>query len=79
MILNLAVWFGLHTLFGEVWTYRTPVLELDIPVLASANFPAMVLTLAATVALFRFRMGMVTVLLGSAVAGLAYHAAAGTL
>lgn len=79
VILNLAVWFGLHTLFGEVWTYRTPVLELDIPVLASANFPAMVLTLAATVALFRFRIGMVTVLLGSAAAGLACHAAAGAL
>jgi len=79
VILNLAVWFGLHTLFGEVRTYRTPVLELDIPVLASANFPAMILTLAATVALFRFRIGMVAVMLGSAAAGLACHAAAGAL
>jgi chromate transporter len=79
VILNLAVWFGLHTLFGEVWTFRTAAMSVEVPVLASANIPAMILTLAAIVALFRFKVGMITVLLGAALAGLAYHAMIGAV
>ncbi len=41
MILNLAVWFGLRTLFGAVRTVPLGPLRLDVPVLASlASDPA---------------------------------------
>ncbi len=36
VILNLAIWFALHTLFAEVATVRLGGLRLDIPVLQSA-------------------------------------------
>ena len=70
VILNLAVWFGLHVLFARV--VPTPVLgaTLDVPVLASVDVPALVLAIAAAVAIFRFRFGMIPVLLASALAGM---------
>ena len=73
VILNLAVWFTLHTLFRtqqELW-------GMDLPVLASVDLPALVLTLAAIIAVFRLRLGMLTVLAGCAVAGLLWRLGAG--
>jgi chromate transporter len=43
----------------------------DMPVLASINWAAAGLTVLALVAVFRFRLGMATVLGGAALAGLA--------
>jgi chromate transporter len=79
VILNLAVWFALYTLFAEVTVHQIGPLKLETPTLASVNVAALVLTLAAIMALFRFKIGVVTVLAGSALAGIAYHAIAGTL
>ena len=54
MILNLAVWFGLHVLFREVVEVRwLGGLTLDVPVLSTINVASAVLTLAAVVAVFR--------------------------
>jgi chromate transporter len=77
VILNLAVWFALYTLFGEVAVHHIGPLKLQTPTPGSLNIAALVLTLAAIVALFRFRLGMVTVLAGAALAGIAYHMATG--
>lgn len=71
VILNLAVWFGLHVVFDEVRTLISFGLDLDVPVWSTVNLAAAALVLAALVAVFRFRLGPVTVLLGSAAAGLA--------
>jgi len=71
VILNLAVWFGLHVAFDEVRTVTSFGLDLDMPVWATLNLAAAVLVLAALVAVFRFRLGTVTVLAGSALAGMA--------
>ena len=79
VILNLAIWFALHTLFGEVVDHHIAGMKLQVPTLASANIAAMALTVAAIVALFRFKLGMVTVLGGAAVCGLAYQALTGGL
>jgi chromate transporter len=79
VILNLAIWFGLHTLFADVVVHHVAGMKLQLPTLASANIAAMVLTLAAILALFRFKMGMVAVLAGSALAGIAYHAITGNI
>ena len=71
VILNLAVWFGLHVVFDEVRTIASFGLELDVPVWSTVNLTAAALVLAALVAVFRFHRGPVTVLAGCAVAGMA--------
>lgn len=72
VILNLAVWFGLHVVFDEVRTLTSFGLDLDVPVWSSANSAAVVLVLAAFVAAFRLRLGPVPVLAGCALAGSAF-------
>ena len=72
VVLNLAVWFALHTLFAET---RPFFLALDAPVLASVNVAALLLTLAAIIAVFRFKVGMITTLLACAAVGIALHLA----
>ena len=76
VILNLAVWFALHTLFREVDTLRPGFgLKLEWPLWSSLNGPALVLTAAAVLAVFRFKAGMIPTLLASAAAGVALHVA----
>jgi chromate transporter len=69
VVLNLAVWFALHTIFAEVIELRSPPLHVDIPVLSSVSVPALVLTIAAMIAVFRFRAGPLPVIGGAALAG----------
>ena len=70
VIMNLAVWFGLHVVFDEVQTITSIGLDLDVPVWSTMNLSAAALVLAALVAVFRFKLGPVTVLAGCAAAGL---------
>jgi len=72
VILNLAVWFALHVLFAELHPTRWLGARLEVPVLASANVPSIILAAAAAVAVFRFKAGMVPVLLASSLAGVVY-------
>ena len=74
VILNLAVWFGMHVVFNQVTTVTHIGLNIDVPLLASVNLPALGLALAAVAAVFRFGFGPVTVLAGCAIAGLALRA-----
>ncbi len=74
VILNLAVWFGLHVVFEEVRTLTSLGLDLDVPVWSTLNLAAAALVLAALFAVFRFRLGPVTVLAGCALAGIALAA-----
>ena len=75
VILNLAVWFALHTVFREVRPVTAGPLRLDVPVLASVDPFALALALAAIVAVFRFGAGMVPTLAACAAAGMALHGA----
>jgi chromate transporter len=77
VILNLAIWFGLHSLFGQVRHVRAAPFALDLPVLSSLNLPALALTAAAMIAIFRYRIGTLWVILGSALAGMAWWLVAG--
>jgi len=79
VVLNLAVWFALHVLFGELWEVRAFGLRLDVPVPASVNIASLLLAAAACVAVFRFRVGMIPVLVACSVAGILYGLAAGAL
>ncbi|MDX5412288.1 MAG: chromate efflux transporter [Rhodobacterales bacterium] len=74
VILNLAVWFGLHVVFDEVRTIASFWLDFDVPVWSSINLAAAALVLAALVAVFRFKLGPVMVLAGCALAGMALAA-----
>jgi chromate transporter len=71
VILNLSIWFALHTVFREVTPVRSFGLSFDAPVLSSVDVAALVLAVAAATAIFRFNVGMLTVLAGSCAAGLA--------
>ncbi|MBK0400423.1 chromate efflux transporter [Limibaculum sp. M0105] len=73
VVLNLAVWFGLHVLFGEVRLFEGFGLRMEIPVLSTLDPAAAVLVVAALVAVFRLQAGLFTVLGGSAVAGIVLY------
>jgi chromate transporter len=45
-------------------------LSFDRPVLSSVDIPALVLSIAAATAIFRFKLGMLTVLAGACAAGI---------
>jgi len=70
VILNLSIWFALHTVFRETTPVHSLGLSFDMPVPSSIDFPALVLALAAATAVFRFKLGMLWVLGGSCVAGI---------
>ncbi|WP_417584817.1 chromate efflux transporter [Pelagibacterium sp.] len=75
VILNLAVWFGMHVLFSDVRAYSGFGLQLDVPVLTTIDWLSAVLIVAAIVAIFRFKLGPVTVLAGCATAGVIFSLA----
>jgi chromate transporter len=69
VVLNLSVWFALHTVFGELHPYDYGLLHVEIPDWASLKFGALIIALAALVAMLRFKLGMGWTLLGAAVCG----------
>lgn len=72
VVLNLAVWFTLHTVFKDVAQLRLGPLALEAPVLNSVEPGAALLTIAAMFAMLRFKLGMGWTLLGSALLGGGY-------
>jgi chromate transporter len=71
VILNLSIWFALHTLFRATNPVRSFGLSFDMPVLTSIDIVAFVLSAAAATAIFRLNIGMLWVLAGSCAAGVA--------
>ncbi len=71
VIANLAAWFALHALFGDVREVRVALLSLEVPVWSSVNVAALVLTIAAIVAVFRFKLAVLPVLAAAAAGGIA--------
>jgi chromate transporter len=70
VILNLAVWFAIHSIFRDVTPVRGYGFAFDMPVLASAHIWALVLSVAAILAIFRFKIGMIWTLAGACAAGI---------
>jgi chromate transporter len=62
-------------LFGEVRRVEGFGMSLDVPVLSTVDPAALVLTLAAIVAVFYLRIGMIPVLAGCSAAGVLYFLA----
>jgi chromate transporter len=75
VILNLSIWFAIHTLFREVIHVRQFGLSFDAPAVASVNVWALVLAIGAALAIFRFKAGMLPTLGGACAAGVVLHLA----
>jgi chromate transporter len=73
VILNLAIWFALHTIFRETFPVRGLGLSFEAPVVASVNLWALALSLVAIVAIFRLRIGMMPTLAACSAAGVVLH------
>jgi chromate transporter len=75
VILNLAAWFAIHTLFHATVPVHSLGFSFEAPVPWSVDPWALALSVAAAVAIFRFNVGMLQTLGACAVAGLLLHAA----
>jgi chromate transporter len=71
VIANLAVWFGLHVLFGATREIPVAGLSLELPVAGSINWITAAIALAAVIAMLRFKPGALLTLAFGALAGLA--------
>jgi chromate transporter len=77
VILNLAAWFGVHVTFRETVPWRGFGFNLSLPVLPSIDIFATVLAIAAAVAIFRFKVGIIQTLLACSVMGVVLQLAFG--
>ncbi|PTM49895.1 chromate efflux transporter [Phreatobacter oligotrophus] len=68
VILNLAIWFGLHVVFRTVGTVSAGPLSFAWPDLRSLDLAAALLAVAAAIAIFRLKLGLIPTL-GAAAAG----------
>jgi chromate transporter len=73
VILNLAIWFAIHTLFRQVVPIAIGPLRFDLPVAASIDAWALLLAVGAMVAIFRFNTGVIVTLAATSAAGIALH------
>ena len=69
---NLAVWFALHVFFTRVETIAAGPLRLSLPDATSLDPVALAIAVAAGWALLWRHWGLLPVLAGSALAGLAF-------
>jgi chromate transporter len=70
VILHLGIWFAFHYLFARQFELGFGPLTISLPDLTSINWIALGLTVAAIIALFRFKIGAIALILSAGVAGL---------
>ncbi|WP_298813823.1 chromate efflux transporter [uncultured Sphingomonas sp.] len=73
VVLNLAIWFALHTLFRQTRLVAAGPLRFDAPILSSIDPAAVALSLGAGYLIFRARAGVITTLLASSLIGLGLY------
>ena len=73
VILNLAIWFAIHSMFRRTWAVTGMGLSFDAPLLTSLDPWALLLSAASLIAVFRFKIGMIPILLGLSAAGIALY------
>ena len=73
VVLNLSVWFAIHTLFRETFPVRAFSFWFDAPRPASIDLWALALSVAAAVAILRFKVGMIPTLVACCIAGMLLH------
>ena len=75
VVLNLALWFAIHTIFRSVHPIAAGPFRFDMPVLASVDPWALAIAAAAILAMFRLKVGIFTTLGGASAIGIALHLA----
>src|SRR5215207_351575 len=75
VILNLAIWFAIHTVFRQTVPVRAFPLSFDAPNLMSVHGWALALSVAAAVAIFRFKVGMIQTLAACCAMGVVLYLA----
>ena len=73
VILNLAIWFAIHTVFRETLPVRAFPLSFDAPNFLTVGPWALALSVAAAVAIFRFKVGMIPTLAACCMAGIVLY------
>ncbi len=73
VVLNLAIWFAIHTIFRSVEQFSAGPLHFDRPQLASLDLWALAISTAAIIAMFRLKVGIFTTLGGASAAGVALY------
>jgi chromate transporter len=74
VILNLAIWFSVHTIFKETTPVRSLGLAFDLPALSSVDPWALLLAVGAIVAIFRLKIDLLQTLAVTALGGVALYA-----
>ncbi len=77
VVLNLSIWFALHTLFGSVAEAKALGLRLLVPDWMTLDWAAAIITASAMVAMLRFKIGMIPTLAASSTVGLLWFVIAG--
>lgn len=75
VVLNLAVWFAVHTLFGKVDTINvgpSQLLKLTVPVWSTIDWGAVLIASLAMLLTFCWKRGMVTTLAASVIVGIVW-------
>lgn len=70
VVLNLAVWFALHTLFTHVNTASYYGMTLNIPNMRSLDIVSLILAASAMLMMFRYKLGMIPTLALCSLAGI---------
>jgi chromate transporter len=73
VILNLAIWFAVHSIFHETRPFNGYGLSFDMPVATSLDPWALILSVAAVIAIFRFKAGMIPTLIACSAIGVALY------
>jgi chromate transporter len=75
VVLNLATWFAIHSVFRATVPISVFPLSFDAPVFTSVDLWALALSLAAAIAIFRFKVGMIPTLAACCAAGVILYLA----
>jgi chromate transporter len=73
VVLNLAVWFGLNTVFGKIEEVRVLGMHLLVPVWSSVNVASLLIGIFALGAIFKLKLGTMTTIGCCAGLGIGYH------
>ncbi|MEQ9365002.1 MAG: chromate efflux transporter [Leptospirales bacterium] len=73
VILNLALWFAIHTLFGQSAILNYGIVHMDWPVFASVNSASVLLAGLAFALLFAARLSLFPTLAITTVTGMAWY------
>jgi chromate transporter len=75
VVLNLSVWFSMHVLFARTQRLDYAALAMEVPQWNTVDLFALLLSVAALLAMLRFKLGMGWTLIGCGLIGMAVRLA----